>query len=266
MKKLQIVILTAFLMAGLAAAQPSDLMNAGSTPGDPFYFFDRFSESMEATVAQAPLIGSKELEAKVRANHAEERLSEARKLIELNRSEKAEKMMEEYSRQLNRSVEASRSSNNTDLNKKLGNMTGKHLKTLEDVKNRVPAPAKDAVQRAIDSGKKSRAKIGKPETPGRAQERSGRPKPGKPGSPSQSPVREPDNSSIKRKDAGPEDNKLASAKKNSSPEENTGSQKAESGHNLSDADNSESPGGQEETQAESPDSYGNGENSGDTRP
>lgn len=158
-----LVAITVLMMLGLVSAASQDVPNAGHTPGDAFYFMDRFSESLELTVAKAPVIGSSELEAKVRANHAAERLSEAQKLAERNESDKVESLMAEYSKQINRSVESAKKANNTNLSKRLGNVSNNHVKVLQDVQQKVPEQAKKGIQKAIENSQKNQKELRLPE-------------------------------------------------------------------------------------------------------
>lgn len=160
MNKITTVFAAALLVTGMVAAAPSEIMDPGQTPGDSFYFFDRFSESLELAVAQAPVIGSSELEAKVRANHAEERLSEARKMAEKNRSEEVEKLVKEYDRQSNLSIRSAKKANNTEITRKLDNISNKHVEVLQDVKEKVPEQAQKGIQKAIENSQRNRRELG----------------------------------------------------------------------------------------------------------
>ncbi len=178
MKKSLIVGFSLLVMVGGAAAQPA-IMDPGSTPGDLFYSFDRFSESLELTVASLPVVGSSELEAKVRANHAEERLAEARKLIEKNRTQEAEDLMEQYSEGLNKSMDAAEKANSTELSSKLDNVTRKQVEVLQRVEKNAPEQAKKGLRNAIENSlnrankaaKGPRKDVGRPENPGKPAEK-----------------------------------------------------------------------------------------------
>ena len=164
MMKMQktVFIVSILMMIGTVAAAPIDLTKSGQTPGDAFYVLDRFSESLELAVAKSPL-GSSELEAKVRANHAEERLAEARKLTAQNRSEEVEELMNEYSKQTNLSVKSAKKANNTELSRRLGNLSDKHVEVLRDVEKKVPEQAKKGIQTAIENSQKNQRDLGMPE-------------------------------------------------------------------------------------------------------
>lgn len=159
MKKALILLITALTVTGFAAAQ-ADIPDPGISPGSPFYSLDRASEGLELAVANAPLIGGPELAAKVRANHAAERLAEARKMTRNNKTEEAERMVEEYNRQMNSSV-AIAARGQPDLASKMKNVSSNHVKVLEDMERELPAPARKGVQNAIENSRKNQEKLGK---------------------------------------------------------------------------------------------------------
>jgi hypothetical protein len=158
-----IVLISILMMVGLVSGASSDVPKATQTPGDTFYFLDKFSESLELTVAKAPVIGGPELEAKVRANHAAERLAEARKLANQNESERVNSLMAEYSKQKNLSVNSAREANNTNLSQRLGNVSDNHVEVLQDIQNKVPEQAQKGIQNAIENSQKNRKELNLPE-------------------------------------------------------------------------------------------------------
>jgi len=163
MQKIALII-SILLMAGMATAAPSsDLSKASQTPGDALYFLDKFSEKIELQVAKAPVIGGPDLEAKVRANNAAERLSEAKKLAEQNKSEKVDKLMEDYSRQVNLSTRMAKKANNTNLSRRLENVSNNHVKTLHKVQKKVPEQAQKGIQNAIENSQKNQRELRVPE-------------------------------------------------------------------------------------------------------
>lgn len=177
-----VLLVSILMMAGVASAAPQDVPRASQTPGDAFYFLDRFSESLELAVAKAPVIGSSELEAKVRANHAAERLAEAQKLTENNKTDKVDKLMEDYSKQTNLSIRSAKKANNTNLTERLGNVSNNHVEVLQEVQKKVPEQAQKGIQKAIENSQKNQRELGLPEV---AQDK------GKPGIDSDLPARKP---------------------------------------------------------------------------
>jgi len=161
MKKLLAALLAGLILTGMAAAAPST-PKPGATPGDLLYSFDRFSEGLELAVASAPVIGSNKLASKVRANHAAERLAEAQKLAEKNKTEKVDKLMKQYSQGMNRSIESARKASNSELSERLGNVSDNNVEVLKQVKDKVPPQAQKGIQNAIENSQRSREKLGKP--------------------------------------------------------------------------------------------------------
>ena len=147
------LIIAVLMVSSMAAAQPA-LVNPGQLPGSPFYGLDRASESLELAVASAPFIGSESLKAKVQANIAEERLSEAQALQKMNRTEEADRLMQEYGQDMNRSIDSARKANQTRLTERLQNVTTKHIAVLRDVEKNAPAAAKKGLQNAIRNSQK----------------------------------------------------------------------------------------------------------------
>lgn len=147
-------------------ASNSFIPDPGFTPNNPFYSIDKVSERIELAVGSAPVIGSQELEAKIRANHAAERLAEAEKMMEKNRTEKAEKLFKKYSQQMNKSEE--KAGNATKIKERLANVTERQTQKLKQIKQKVPEQARKGIQTAIDANKNRMKENppGKPENPG----------------------------------------------------------------------------------------------------
>lgn len=177
MKTKKTTILVAILLTtGIALAQPADIPEPGLTPESPFYALEKASERLELAVAQAPIIGSEELEAKVRANHAAETLAEAGAMAEKNNTEQVEILMKRYSENMNRSIASASSANQTDLKEKLANVTNNQNRALEALDDRVPEQAKIGIQRAMDNNRKNQERLGKTkQTPNRPNPKAGAP-------------------------------------------------------------------------------------------
>lgn len=155
------IILAALLFAGTAAADTPDIPSPGITPDSPFYALEKVSERLELAVAQAPVIGSEELEAKVRANHAAETLAEARAMAERNNTEQVEKLMNRYSKNMNKSIESASAANKTELKQRLRNVTNNQNNALAELDNKVPAQARKGIQKAMENNRNNQAKLGK---------------------------------------------------------------------------------------------------------
>ena len=157
--------------------QSSTDVKPGLMPGNALYGLEKIVERAEVRIAG--FIGGPDLKSKALANNAEERLAEAQALSEKNRSEKASKMVEEYSRNLNNSRTLAARGNDTELKSKLDNISARNTEKLEEVQKKVPETAKESIQKAIEKSRKDRSKIqGKPSTPGKSDSRAHGP-PGK---------------------------------------------------------------------------------------
>jgi len=183
MLKLHTTILAMVLMTGMVAAQPTDadLPNAGMTPGNLFYGLERASEKLELAVASSPVIGSEELAAKVRANHAAERLSEAKKLADRNKTEKVQRLIDQYSDSMNRSVQLARKSGKPEFAQRLKNVSRNQVQVLERKRERVPEQARKGIETAIENSRKNREELDIPEQardPGRKEKSNNRVKDG----------------------------------------------------------------------------------------
>lgn len=154
MKKIPALIIIGISLIGTASAQ-ADIPEPGITPDSPLYMFEKMSEKLALSVAQAPVIGSEELEAKVRANQAAETLAEARAMTDRNKSEQVEKLMQRYSENMNRSAEIVSRSNNSELKNRLRNVSNNQVKVLEEVEKKVPEQAQKGVKKAIENSQRN---------------------------------------------------------------------------------------------------------------
>lgn len=159
-EKIASLIMTAFLFTGLAAADTPDIPEPGLTPDSPLYGFEKISERLELAVATAPVIGSEELEAKVRANHAAETLAEARAMAEKNRTEQVEKLMNRYSENMNKSIASASAANETELKQRLKNVTDNQNQALAELENKVPEQARVGIKKAMENNRKNQEKLG----------------------------------------------------------------------------------------------------------
>lgn len=188
-RTLAVLIALTMLIAPAAAAQnqtqETGLMAPGLVPGDFFYPMEQFVERIEVAVAGAPVVGSNELQAKVRANNAEERLSEARELANRgNNSERVSELMKEYGNQMDLATRGFAKENKTNLSEKMAEISDRHTRVLQGVKQKVPPQAQDAVEKAMDRSRNTRKDLGLPERANRTPQRPdepGKKKPGKKG-------------------------------------------------------------------------------------
>lgn len=158
-QKTTAMIMAAFLFTGMAAAETPDIPDPGITPDSPFYALEKISERLELAVAQAPIIGSEELEAKVRANHAAETLAEARAMAEKNNTAQVERLMDRYSENMNKSIESASSTNHTGLKQRLRTVTDNQNQVLEQLDDRVPEQARKGIQEAMENNRRNQDKL-----------------------------------------------------------------------------------------------------------
>ncbi|MFB6242313.1 MAG: DUF5667 domain-containing protein [Candidatus Nanosalina sp.] len=146
-----VVVAAVLVFSSTAAAQPvngtDNGVSPGLTPESPLYFFESFVEFLEVRIASA--VGGPDLKAKALANNADERLAEARALADGNNSDQVLNLVNQYERTMNRSFEAASVGNNS-LVQQLENVSRRNIQVLEEVKEKVPKQARDAIQGAID--------------------------------------------------------------------------------------------------------------------
>lgn len=157
MSKGPTLALAVLMLTSLTAAAPQQAAsNPGFVPGDLFYPFEKFVENIE--VEMAGMIGGEDMRAKAIANNADERLAEAQKLRERNKSEKAAELGEEYEREMNKSREVAKKARDKNISKKIDEVSERNKEVLRQVRGKAPAPAKKGLDKAIEnSDKKDRA-------------------------------------------------------------------------------------------------------------
>ncbi len=139
-KTLVIVLFLVFAVAGSVSAQTSDLPSAGSVPGSPFYFVDRFFEGIGTFFTF-----SNSAKATRYLALAEERLAEAQVLTERG-DERAQEAVAHYEEQVSEAKERATQAEELDLEEQVTDATTKHLAVLDDVLERVPEQAKASIQ------------------------------------------------------------------------------------------------------------------------
>lgn len=147
--------LIAVVLSTSAAAQEetaSGSLDPGLIPGDFFYPVESFAERLEVSIAG--FLGGENFKAKAMANNAQEKLSEAEKLAEKNRTEKAAEMTERYAEEMNRSREIAERNSNKNLSGRLNNISRKNIEKMEKVKEKVPDKAGKKIEEAINRSKK----------------------------------------------------------------------------------------------------------------
>lgn len=156
MKKLSLVIISLLLLAfsgGAVSAQKDELPSSGLTPSSPFYFLERISEGIGTFFTFGDL-----KKAKRYVELAAERVAEAQAVTEEGKPEKAEKALKRYEVQLEKAlikVEEARDKGK-DVEKvaeTVAKATSKHLTVLEDVLEKVPKQAEEAIIKALEKSK-----------------------------------------------------------------------------------------------------------------
>ncbi len=142
-KYIAVAVLGVFLFSGVASAQTDSLPSAGTTPGSPFFFFDRFFEGVgtfftfgEANKARRYLA------------LAEERLAEASVLAERQDDENTTKATALYEEQLSKAKERATRTGEIELESEVTNATTRHLSAFDRVLERVPEQARERVRAA----------------------------------------------------------------------------------------------------------------------
>lgn len=235
-KKITTILAAFLLTTGIALAQPADIPEPGLTPDSPFYGLEKASERLELAVAQAPVIGSEELEAKVRANHAAETLAEARAMADKNNTQQVEKLMNRYSENMNKSIKSAASTNQSELKERLRNITNNQNQALEELDNKVPEQAKKGIQKAMENNRKNQEKLGRPAqnpaTPDQGNSKTPEQEPNKPsGETSSSPIT--GRSTTPENPVNTEPQKDSPSKEKSSAQEDTENSSNEEGSDSS---------------------------------
>lgn len=157
-KALPVALLAAFLFAGTAHAQTSDLEDPGMLPDHPMYFAKSMSESIGTffTFGEAN-------EAERALELSEKRLAEAHALAAEGKADEAEKAVERYEAQLDRAVtKAERArADGDDGGEALGQVseaTSRHQAVLAEVHQKVPEEARPGIERAMEASKRGHSR------------------------------------------------------------------------------------------------------------
>ncbi len=133
-------------IGSIAQTQNQDLPSAGTTPGSFFYGFERFFEGIGTTFTFGNNAKTQRF-----LNLAEERLAEAQTLAQQGK-ERSENAAENYSKQLQKALERTENAK-TDTKARVAESTSRHFAVLEEVADRVPQQAQEAVQNALSVSK-----------------------------------------------------------------------------------------------------------------
>lgn len=124
------------IMTGTAVSHSGGLPEAGSTPGSMMFALEEVQESVSL------MFTPDEEKPQKKIDFAEERLSEALKLAEKNRSERASKAMDMYKEDMESLKRES---------PEIVNETSEHhMEILENLKRSLPESAHGGIQKAMD--------------------------------------------------------------------------------------------------------------------
>jgi uncharacterized damage-inducible protein DinB len=146
-------ILTISLISISVIAQ-EELPKPSILPDSPFYGFSRWFERVRMVFTF-----SEEGKAKLNLQFAELRIAEAKSMIEKGKPQYAESLLKDYESELNESQKRLQNQirlgrNVTALAELVANATHKHLAILEEIFEKVPAPAQRAIEHAINVSSK----------------------------------------------------------------------------------------------------------------
>ncbi len=163
MKAIFLLTISVFLfsLGTVVLAQETELPDPGLTPDSPFYFLETIAEEIVTFFTFGDL-----KKAERYAVLAAERLAETQAVIEKEKPELAEKTMERYENQLEKSIaraeKAEAKGQNTEkvmeVVARVGKATSKHLEILAEVYEKVPEQAKSAIENAIKASVKGHEK------------------------------------------------------------------------------------------------------------
>lgn len=143
------------------SAQEAELPDPGLTPDSPFYFLETITEAIGTFFTFGDL-----KKAERYTVLAAERLAEAKAVVEKGKPELAEKILERYENQLNKSMSRAEKAmvKDKDAEKiaevvfKVGKATSVHLEILAEVYGKVPEQAKSAIENAMKASVKGHEK------------------------------------------------------------------------------------------------------------
>jgi len=153
-KTLLSIFIVGLLLIALVAAQEQELVEAGTTPNSVLYGLDK---AFEAIILALTFDHVKKAE--LHLEYAEERLSEAKKMIEKNKIKYVEKLMAEREKEINKTNEEinkvkSEGKDTTEISEKVQEATSRHIAVLTALLGKVPESAKDSIQHAIEMASK----------------------------------------------------------------------------------------------------------------
>jgi hypothetical protein len=156
LKKITLFLLMAFFVSGAVvyAQAEEELPSPGITPDNPFYFLKTFVEDVGTffTFGDAA-------KAERYAKLAQKRIAEVKAMADKGKPEKAEKALNRYQLQLEKALARAekakaRGKDITQVTERVAQATSKHFAVLDEVLERVPEQAKEAIIKAKEVSKK----------------------------------------------------------------------------------------------------------------
>lgn len=151
MRKL-LLIVSALLIVSTASAHAGDhseLPDPGTTPDSIFFGLEQAQESVSLA-----LTFNKQKKVEKRARLAEERLAEAKKLLDQNKTDPARKATLLHSNQMDKAIKAYNNlpeSKRSELEDNMSSTRGKSMQVLNEIKDKVPEAAIKGLSTAIDA-------------------------------------------------------------------------------------------------------------------
>ncbi len=144
-------LLAVFLFSNVSVVYAQQLTNPGILPDSPLYGFKRFFENVQVFLTFDP-----DSKAKLHLQLAETRLAELNETLERGENQFAATLSDDYNRSLNASTrilddQQAIGRNETELGEHVANETFKHILVLQDVLEKAPVEAQEAIERAINA-------------------------------------------------------------------------------------------------------------------
>lgn len=152
--KILSIIILALLFGGVVFAQDAELPEVKLLPDSPLYFLKSWKESIQTFFT----FGA-ENKAKQYLHLSEIRLAEYQKMIEMEKTEIAQKTFEKYEKQLGHALEKAgeakeKGKSVANFEEEVGQRILVHQGVLERVLEKVPEQAKPAIEKAIEASTK----------------------------------------------------------------------------------------------------------------
>ncbi len=174
MKKIfSIFVFVLLLATPLALAQEEEFPDAGTTPDSALHGLDKAFERISLAFTF-----NKEKKAEKHLRYAEERLAELKVMIDKEKLEYSDELVEEYDNNLEEANEIAKTAkllkeDKTKLTELVALATSKHLSVLDKVKEQVPEQAKESITKSKEAsikGNQESLKVLAAENPEKAAE------------------------------------------------------------------------------------------------